>query len=166
MSFFVQWLVVVISCTVTLILLLFLINIVSTYRELKHKNAPSPLIILTKILSTCPVFIYDKLVGHRLKTSELNQFINKSIWIDWDIRWLAAGSSQGKVLEVISDSIGDGLLLQLRYPIIDTAEKVIFYPKKASTSLFRFRHASVSGKIIPTHKPEVYDHITSTLIVL
>jgi hypothetical protein len=169
-TLFTQWFVVVISCTFAILLLICTAGIVSDYFALKRKSAPRPLIILMKNLLPLPCFIYDKLAGRRLEGTGLNAFVNKTIWVEWDIRWVAANSTQGIILDIISNSTGVGLLIQLRDPIIDTSENVIFYPKKTSISASRFRYAAVNGNILPTHKPEDYvgthGPITATLTVL
>jgi len=165
MSLFIQWLIIVIGSTVGILLLLMSIGLVSDLRELKERNAPTPRAILKKSILTLPVSIYAKFFGHQANRSELEQLINRTVWLDWDIRWAANDSSQGKVLEVISDSSGDGLLLQLRKPIPNTSEKVIFYPNKAAKNIYRFKYASTWGKVIPAYNPSNAD-IFGSLIIL
>jgi hypothetical protein len=164
MSLFIPWLIAWGSCTVAFLLFLLSINIIMYYRELKRKNTPKPVDILIKSILTFPFFIYVELAGLKLKSANLSEFVNKTVWINWDIRWLAADSTQGEILEVISNSLGNGLLIQLYSPIINTSENVVFYPHPSMSS-FQFRYASVSGKIFPVHNPKYYE-ISGTLIIL
>ncbi len=157
MPLFVQWLILVVGCTAGILLLLISVNFVSDLRELKQQNAPTPIIILIKGMLTLPISIYAKILGHQATSAELEQLVNKTVWLDWDIRWQANDSSQGTVLEVITNLSGDGLLLQLRKPIPNTSEKVIFYPNSAARSIHRFKYASTWGKIVPTYNPNKSD---------
>jgi len=72
------------------------------------------------------------------------------VWLAWDIRWVAAGTELGKVLDVTQRSNDLELVVQLFKPVRFTADekefdKVTFEPHSAIALIKRHRISSIYG---------------------
>jgi hypothetical protein len=152
MENFLTWLLVMGVALGCLALLLFVPNYVSSYRRLSRAGAPTPGLIIWK--RGIGVFFGGGQSTGSIPPSVggLERLKDSLVWLEWDIRWVDAGTGFGRVREVIQKPDGIALVIQLFAPIRfvlneDEANEVIFEPSSTISFVGRNRFSSVRGSL-------------------
>ena len=141
------WLKVWIAAVVVLLAPLVLIGLASEYRELRRSAVPRPLFV-----------IYQKTLARLLArgTSRNDSLLGRTVLLDWDLRFVAAGTTLGKITGF--DPSSRQIMVELSTPLPfappfprktsnESLKDVIFCP--ASKKKARYGKCQVFGTLRP-----------------
>ncbi len=132
---------------------LWAINVMAHYNELKKKKAPQPFLILIKQLSLTKLLL-SFLGLLPINESSFNRLKGRSVWLEWDIRWVGGDEVLGKIEEVLINPSGHALLIRVGSPIkffgnsINGADEIIFEPR-SRINLAQYCNMEIYGTLLP-----------------
>jgi hypothetical protein len=150
MNNFLMWLIVMAVAVSILAISLFIPNYVSSYRSLSRAGVPRRNLLIWKRMLGFFLGGRGKSAPLPVETYGAEHLKDTLVWLAWDIRWVAAGTELGKVLDVIQIPGSLELVVQLLKPVRFTADgkefnKVTFEPHSAIALIRRNRISSIYG---------------------
>ncbi len=139
------WLTVVASFTFGLISFLWGINVVSYHRHLRKLAIPQPFRTQFRKL-TIGRFITNLFLSGI--STDYSLLLGRRFFINWDIRWVAAGENLGKIVQLLED---DKLMLEFDKPIqlgSDVYNQAVFLPAERNKSVNKYLNSAVKGKLL------------------
>ncbi len=161
------WLLVVAIVSIPLILVIWIGQVKKHYNRLKQENTPNPLFVILKQLSFKNLLLFPL----NLIKGSARSLKNRRIWLEWDIRWVGAGSTLGRIEDVSIDVDKHNLLVSLDKPIalndLDKPKKIIisriiFSPYRKSTNVLQYKLRSIGGTLLPEDESEAIKHLISS----
>jgi hypothetical protein len=150
MNNFLMWLMVMAVALSILAISLFILNYISAYRSLTRTGVPRRNLIIWKRIAGFFLGGGRKSVLAPVEIYRVEHLKNTPVWLAWDIRWVAAGTELGKILDLIQSRNSLELVVQLFKPVRFTADeksidKVTFEPHSAIALIKRHTISSIYG---------------------
>lgn len=157
------WLIVMVVALSILAIIIFIPNYLSSYRNLTRIGVPKPNQIICKRIVGAVLGRESKFGLTSSKTWNAQNLKDASVWLSWDIRWVAAGTELGKIVDVIQSHNSLELVVHLLNPIRFTANEnefseVIFEPHNTIAFIKRYRISSVHGVIKTSNESMQISH--------
>jgi hypothetical protein len=147
---FLMWFIVMAVAVSLLALLLLIPNYVSAYCSLARARAPQPTLIIWKRIVGAFLGGRRRTIRQPVEPNRAAYLKDTLAWIDWDIRWVAAGTGLGKITEIIHKPEGVTVVIQLLPPTRfvsgeDEVHEVIYEPHSTASLIERSKFSSIHG---------------------